>query len=147
MSGLFWTMQEPLRINLIPSNQLTYFLWLLHLLVQLSLMQLPLSIMALSLVVLLVFSSATYYQYNYVGCSRCCQPEALVLRGDHCQVIIKNQATYLAELKQRHFVANRWVILNLSVPGRRWSQYVLICRDATDVDAFRQLKVRLRYPL
>lgn len=140
-------MQEPLRINLTPSNQLTYFLWLLHLLVLLSLVQLPLSIMALSLVVLLVFFSAVYYQYNYAGCSRWRQPETLVLRGDHCQVIIKNQTAYLAELKQRHFVTNRWIILALSVSDRRWSQYILICHDATDVDAFRQLKVRLRYPL
>ena len=140
-------MPEPLRISIQPSRRLTLYLWLLHLLALLGVLLLPLPIIDKQLAVIFMLASASYYHYKYALYARRGQFKEVVLKEAHCQIIVNNQRKFSAELKQRHFVSNLFVILSLSVRGRWLTQHLVLCRDAVDEDVFRQIKVRLRFPL
>lgn len=140
-------MQEHLRINLQPSKYLSIYLWLLHVLLLVIVLQLPLPDMLILLNMLVILLSAIFYHRKYGHTDWPFRIKTLVLTEGKGRIILRNQQKYGVELKSRHFVSSHLVILRLRVPGKWTTVHLVICRDMVEGQLFRWLKVRARFPV
>ncbi len=126
----------PLHLILEPSPSLAAGLILLHGLALLASVASPLPGWVKALLGVAVIASQAFYRR---GRDRC---RGLTLLADGDWEIIERGGLTRASLEPSSVITPWLVILHLTTSeGRR---AILICRDSTDPESFRQLRVRLR---
>ena len=132
---------RPLKIRTEPCRALSYLVTAVHGLALLALflpMHLPLAVRAVI---------GTGVVLSLVRYARACRaPTATILwRGPGQWFVIGKGEEPRVAMLSPHSVVTPWlVILGLRVDRERW-RYFILCRTACDDDAFRRLRVALRY--
>lgn len=130
---------EPLRVVVKPSRLALYYLLAAHALALWGLLQAGLPGVSLLLLV-----SLLVYLWRWLRHRDVC---GLVLQGDSCVIERGDGESLKLMLGKRHVVTNFLVILQLRNPQRLDHRYLLLFRDALDAEAFRRLRVLLRFPV
>ena len=70
---------------------------------------------------------------------------AVVLKEEGFSIQVRGGAWHAATLQDSSFVAPYLTVLNVRVPGWRFTRHVVIMPDSLDAETFRQLRVWLRW--
>ena len=130
---------EPLRVAVKPSRLALYYLIAAHALALWGLLQAGLAGVSLLLLVSLFIYLWRWQRHGDV--------RALLLQGDGCVIERGDGDNLKFTLARRHVVTNFLVILQLRDSQRFNHRYVPLFCDALDAEAFRRLRVLLRFPV
>ncbi|MEH6357541.1 MAG: protein YgfX [Pseudomonadales bacterium] len=131
-------MSEPLKAVVKPSRLALYYLLLAHGVALWALLMAGVYVALIGLVV-----SFFYYLRVWSTQSGLC---LLQVQGDNCQFEYGQGVARQGRLGKRHFISDLLLVVQVRpLQGRRY-RYLVIFRDALDVEAFRRLRVLLLFP-
>lgn len=137
---------KPLHVAVRPSRQLALLLGVACVSVAGLILLLPLPLWAMGWCLLLVFCAAAYHYQRHVWLR---MPQAItaleVGSNGELRCLARAHDWCDAAVLGSSFVSPWLTVLNLRLPGRRLAQHVVLLPDAVEADAFRHLRVWLRW--
>lgn len=129
---------EPLRVVLKPSRLALYYLLIAHGVALWALLQAGVYVVLVGLVVSFFYYLRLWRRHGGV--------RSFQLQGENCVFECGQNAAQQGRLGQRHFISDFFLIVQVCQRQRYRQRYLVLFRDAMDVELFRRLRVLLLFP-